>query len=55
MVSDKTIHKAFRMYTNLQKTLRVFFHYLPKLYFGFIALKSYHLNKEYGSAFLSSF
>ena len=34
MVSDKTIHKAFRTQT---KCIREFFnfHYLPKLYFGF--------------------
>ena len=39
MVSDKTIHKVFRikLYKFVNKTIREFsyFHYLPKLYFGF--------------------
>ena len=39
MVSDKTIHKAFRiLFIKLyeQNPLQFFFlHYLPKLYFGF--------------------
>ena len=37
MVSDKTIHKAFRIHkTLLTKPIRelFYFHYLPKLYVG---------------------
>ena len=44
MVSDKTIHKAFRLHKTLQtKPIREFFnyfHYLPKLYIGFKIAKS---------------
>ena len=38
MVSDKTIHKAFRIHKNLQTkpiSKKNYFHYLWKLYFGF--------------------
>ena len=37
MVSDKTIHKAFRTHTTINKPIREIFHFycLPKLYIGF--------------------
>ena len=33
MVSDKMIHKAFRIHNTIRGIL--YFHYLPKLYIGF--------------------
>ena len=37
MVSDKTLHKAFRIQKTINKTHKrnFCFHYLPKLYNGF--------------------
>ena len=45
MVSDETIHKAFRIHETLQtQPIRgFFFHYLPKLYIGF--KNSLHYNQ----------
>ena len=51
MVSDKTMHKAFRTHTTLlTKPITEIFHfrYLPKLFIGFNVFSSLFLVKDNG-------